>query len=65
VPALRAITVRNLLTYRMGCGSVIAMPDRYPIQKLIREYRSGGDGSMLPSQAPAMDEWLQKLGSLP
>ena len=65
VPALRAITVRDLLTYRMGFGSVMAMPDTYPIQKLIREYRLGGDGPMLPSQAPGMDEWLQKLGSLP
>ncbi len=65
VPALRAITVRDLLTYRMGFGSVMAPPDTYPIQKLIREYRIGGDGPMLPSQAPAMDEWLRKLGSLP
>jgi CubicO group peptidase (beta-lactamase class C family) len=65
VPALRAITVRDLLTYRMGFGSVMAMPDTYPIQKLIREYRIGGDGPALPSQAPGMDEWLQKLGSLP
>ena len=65
VAALRAITLRDLLTYRMGFGSVMAMPDTYPIQKLIREYRIGGDGPMLPSQAPGMDEWLQKLGSLP
>src|SRR6266446_5762871 len=65
VPALRAITVRDLLTYRMGFGSVMALPNTYPIQKLIREYRIGGDGPMLPSQAPNMDEWLQKLGSLP
>ena len=65
MPALRAITVRDLLTYRMGFGSVMAMPDTYPIQKLIREYRIGGDGPMLPSQAPGMDEWLQRLGSLP
>jgi CubicO group peptidase (beta-lactamase class C family) len=65
VPALRAITVRDLLTSRMGFGSVMAMPDTYPIQKLIREYRIGGDGPMLPSQAPSMEEWLQKLGSLP
>jgi CubicO group peptidase (beta-lactamase class C family) len=64
-PASRAITLRDLLTYRMGFGSVMAMPDTYPIQKLIREYRIGGDGPMLPSQAPGMDEWLQKLGSLP
>src|SRR5260370_1100537 len=65
VPALRAITLRDLLTYRMGFGSVMAMPDTYPIQKLIREYRIGGDGPMLPSPSPNMDEWLQKLGSLP
>jgi CubicO group peptidase (beta-lactamase class C family) len=65
VPASRAITVRDLLTYRMGFGSVMAMPDTYPIQKLIREYRIGGDGPPRPSQAPTMDEWLQKLGSLP
>lgn len=65
VPALRPITVRDLLTYRMGFGSVMAMPGTYPIQKLIREYRIGGDGPMLPSQAPATDDWLQKLGSLP
>jgi CubicO group peptidase (beta-lactamase class C family) len=65
VPSLRAITVRDLLTSRMGFGSVMAMPNTYPIQKLIREYRIGGDGPMLPSQAPGTDEWLQKLGSLP
>ena len=65
VPALRAITVRDLLTYRMGFGSVMAMPDTYPIQKLIREYRIGGDGPMLPSQFPTADDWLKRLGSLP
>jgi len=37
VPALRAITVRDLLTYRMGFGGVMAMPNTYPIQKLIRD----------------------------
>jgi CubicO group peptidase (beta-lactamase class C family) len=65
VPALRAITVRDLLTYRMGFGSVMAMPGTYPIQRLIREYRIGGDSPMLPSQVPGMNEWLQRLGSLP
>jgi len=43
---------------------VMAMPDTYPIQKLIREYRIGGDGPKLPSQSPGTEEWLQKLGSL-
>lgn len=65
VPARRPITVRDVLTYRMGFGSVMAMPGTCPIQKLIREYRIGGDGPMLPSDAPGMDEWLRRLGSLP
>ena len=64
-PARRAITVRDLLTSTMGFGSVMAMPDTYPIQELIREYRIGGDGPMLPSHAPSMEEWLRRLGSLP
>jgi len=61
-PATRSITVRDVLTYRMGFGSVMAMPNTYPIQKFIREYRIGGDGPPRPSQAPTMDEWLQRLG---
>jgi len=65
VPARRAITVRDLLTFLMGFGSVMAMPDTYPIQKLIREYRIGGDGPPLPAQAPGTEEWLRRLGSLP
>jgi CubicO group peptidase (beta-lactamase class C family) len=65
VAAHRAITVRDLLTYRMGFGSVMAMPGTYPIQALIRELRIGGDGPMLPTQAPGTDEWLRNLGSLP
>lgn len=65
VPALRAITLRDLLTFRMGFGSVMAPPDTYPIQRLIRDYRIGGDGPPLPAHAPGKNEWLQKLGSLP
>jgi CubicO group peptidase (beta-lactamase class C family) len=65
VPALRAITVRDLLTYRMGFGSVMAMPNTYPIQKYIRDYRIGSDRPLLPSEPATMDQWLQKLGSLP
>ncbi len=64
-PALRPITLRDLLTFRMGFGSVMAMPDTYPIQKLMREYHIGGDGPPVPSQAPETDEWLRRLGALP
>jgi CubicO group peptidase (beta-lactamase class C family) len=49
----------------MGFGSVMAMPDTYPIQRLIREYRIGGDGPPHPSEAPSTDEWIRRLGSLP
>jgi CubicO group peptidase (beta-lactamase class C family) len=65
VPAQRALTLRDLLTFRMGFGSVMAMPDTYPIQKAIRELRIGGDGPPRPSQALGMDQWLRNLGSLP
>ena len=64
-PAQRAITVRDVLSYRMGFGSVMAMPDTYPIQRLIREYRIGGDGPPKPALAPTMDVWLTTLGALP
>lgn len=65
VPSNRAITLRDLLTFRMGFGSVMALPDTYPIQKFMREYRIGGDGPPRPAEAPVLDEWLQRLGSLP
>ena len=65
VPAARAITLRDLLTSRMGFGSVMAPPDTYPIQKYIREYRLGGDGPKLQSQWPTTDEYMRNLGSLP
>jgi len=65
VPAQRAITVRDLLTYRMGFGSVMAPPDTYPIQRLIREYGLGGDGPPLPTRAPTTADWIERLGSLP
>jgi CubicO group peptidase (beta-lactamase class C family) len=65
VPASRAITVRDLLTSRMGFGSVMAAPDTYPIQKHIRDLRLGGDGPKLQSQWPTPDEYMRNLGSLP
>ena len=32
VPAKRAITLRDLLTFRLGLGAVMVFPSRYPIQ---------------------------------
>jgi hypothetical protein len=44
VSAKHAITVRDVLTYTFGLGSVMAPFGTYPIQKPIREGRLGGDG---------------------
>jgi CubicO group peptidase (beta-lactamase class C family) len=37
VPAKRAITLRDLLTFRLGIGAVMAYPPRYPIQTAMAE----------------------------
>ena len=62
VPALRPITVRDLLTFRLGIGAVLAMPGRYPIQKAMEE-AGLAPGPNAPSRTP--DEWMQRLGGLP
>ena len=41
VPAKRSITVRDLLTFRMGMGIVMAPPGTYPIQRAMTEQRLG------------------------
>src|SRR5258708_3762594 len=35
VPAQRSITVRDLLTFRIGFGQMMAPPDAYPIQRAM------------------------------
>ncbi|MGO8865271.1 MAG: serine hydrolase domain-containing protein [Alphaproteobacteria bacterium] len=64
VPARRPITVRDLLTFRMGMGIVMAAPDSYPIQRAMSELRLG-QGPPNPSTPPVPDEWLRRLGTLP
>ena len=57
--------MRDLLTLRMGFGSVMAPPGTYPIQIAMSERQIGGDGPPKPSLAPAPDEWLRRLSELP
>jgi CubicO group peptidase (beta-lactamase class C family) len=64
VPANRPITVRDLLTFRLGFGQVMALPDAYPILKAANELQIGM-GPPAPSTQPAPDEWLRRLGQLP
>src|SRR5215469_18021653 len=64
VPASRPITVRDLLTFRMGFGIVMAPPGTYPIQKATDDLLLG-QGPPRPQTPPAPDEWIRRLGSLP
>jgi CubicO group peptidase (beta-lactamase class C family) len=64
VPAKRAITLRDLLTFRMGFGMVMAPPGSYPIQAAISEQRLG-QGPPRPAEPPSPDEWMRRLGALP
>ncbi len=64
VPANRPITVRDLLTFRMGFGQMLAPPDAYPILLAANEQRIGM-GPPTPSTMPAPDEWMRRLGNLP
>src|SRR6266513_3120350 len=64
VPANRPITTRDLLTFRMGFGQMMAPPDAYPILKAASEQQIGM-GPPSPSTLPAPDEWMRRLGRLP
>jgi len=62
VPAKRAITLRDVLTFRLGYGMIPIFPDRYPIQKAITE-AGLAPGPVLPSFPP--DELMRRYGKLP
>jgi CubicO group peptidase (beta-lactamase class C family) len=64
VPASRRISLRDLLTFRMGFGIVMAPPDTYPIQQAVSELLLF-QGPPQPQTPPAPDEWLRRLGTLP
>ncbi|HEX4214074.1 MAG TPA: serine hydrolase domain-containing protein [Candidatus Dormibacteraeota bacterium] len=62
VPARRPITLRDLLTNRMGLGMILAPRGSLPIQRAIAEARL----SPGPDSAPfGPDEYMRRLGTLP
>lgn len=65
VPALRSITVRDLLTSRAGYGMDFAAGDRP--QPVLAAAVELGVAVMPPAprRLPAPDEWLRRLGTLP
>jgi CubicO group peptidase (beta-lactamase class C family) len=62
VPARRAITLRDLLTFRLGLGAVMIWPPKYPIQKAMNE-TGVAPGPVFVSLTP--DEFMKRLGALP
>ncbi len=64
VPARRPISVRDLLTFRMGFGQVMAPPDAYPILKAANSLDIGMGGPS-PATMPPPEEWMRRLGTLP
>ncbi|WP_437318434.1 serine hydrolase domain-containing protein [Sorangium sp. So ce385] len=65
VAASRPITVRDLLTFRMGFGMILGPPDGTPIQRAVREQQLACLGPPKPSTPHAPDEWIRRLGALP
>jgi CubicO group peptidase (beta-lactamase class C family) len=61
VPAQRAFTVRELLTFTFGFGIVF---DASPIAK-ASEALALGQGMPAPQTPPAPDEWLRRFATLP
>lgn len=62
VPAKRAITLRDLLTYRSGYGEVAFLSPTCPLQKALAEARLPLSTFCFPGTA---DEFMQCLGRLP
>ncbi|HLI21988.1 MAG TPA: serine hydrolase domain-containing protein [Stellaceae bacterium] len=64
-PARRAITLRDLLTFRSGYGFVFGSPEKYPILKAIAELGIVGFGPPDHTTPLGPDEWIKRLGTLP
>jgi CubicO group peptidase (beta-lactamase class C family) len=62
-PADRPITVRDLLTFRMGFGYLFAT-EEYPIHRAAAEM-GFAPGPPRPSADPEPDVFMQRLGTLP
>ena len=62
VPAKRAITLRDILTFRLGYGMIPIWPDRYPIQKAVTAIGLA-PGPVFPEYPP--DDLMRRYGTLP
>ena len=58
VPAKRPITLRDLLTFTLGTGIVVAEPGTIPIADALNALQIAEPGS-------PPDEWIRRLGTVP
>jgi CubicO group peptidase (beta-lactamase class C family) len=68
VPATRAITTRDLLTFTFGFGMVFAMfmsPTPWPVVAAAEELKLSTIGPPNPDVQPDPDTWIANLGTLP
>ncbi len=63
-PAHRPITVRDLLTFRLGFGLIFQPSGDFPIQQAMNGLQLGL-GPPKPATPHAPNEWMRRLGTLP
>ena len=64
VAAHRPITLRDLLTFRVGLGMDFSSPGPQPVIAAMAELELGA-GPPAPAGPPGPDEWMRRLGTLP
>ena len=64
VPAYRPLTLRDLLTFRLGFGQVFLDPATHPIIRAAQD-ADIGMGPPDPAGPPEPDEWIRRFGALP
>ncbi len=64
VPARRSITLRDLLTFRLGAGVLMSPPDSTPIQRAMTQ-QGISQGPPHPSTGVTPDEWIRRFATLP
>lgn len=64
VPARRPITLRDLLTFRMGLGMDFAATGPQPVLAAMAQLGLGV-GAPAPAGPPEPNEWMRRLGTLP
>jgi CubicO group peptidase (beta-lactamase class C family) len=68
VPAERAVTVRDLLTFTFGFGMMMEMfmaPEPWPVVSADTDLHLSTLGPPNPADQPDPDTWIAALGSLP